>query len=123
MSTINQVSKKKRSFKERRSTSPALKGCPQKKGICSKVYIENPKKPNSAMRKCCKLLLTSTKQYVRAYIPGMGHNIQEHSLLLVQGGRIPDLLGMRLKVMRGCLDALPVNDRKKGRSKYGVKKV
>nr|YP_009502293.1 ribosomal protein S12 [Alsophila podophylla]YP_009502341.1 ribosomal protein S12 [Alsophila podophylla]YP_009679292.1 ribosomal protein S12 [Alsophila gigantea]YP_009679340.1 ribosomal protein S12 [Alsophila gigantea]YP_010375489.1 ribosomal protein S12 [Alsophila metteniana]YP_010375537.1 ribosomal protein S12 [Alsophila metteniana]AWV63359.1 ribosomal protein S12 [Alsophila podophylla]AWV63430.1 ribosomal protein S12 [Alsophila podophylla]QDP70842.1 ribosomal protein S12 [Alsophila gig len=101
--------------------SPALRGCPQRRGVCTRVYTTTPKKPNSALRKVARVRLTS-KFEVTAYIPGIGHNSQEHSVVLVRGGRVKDLPGVRYHIVRGTLDAVGVKDRKKGRSKYGVKK-
>nr|QKV47232.1 ribosomal protein S12 [Lepisorus hederaceus]QKV47233.1 ribosomal protein S12 [Lepisorus hederaceus] len=101
--------------------SPALRGCPQRRGVCTRVYTTTPKKPNSALRKVARVRLTS-KFEVTAYIPGIGHNLQEHSVVPVRGGRVKDLPGVRYHIVRGTLDAVGVRDRKKGRSKYGVKK-
>nr|YP_009421222.1 ribosomal protein S12 [Lepisorus clathratus]YP_009421269.1 ribosomal protein S12 [Lepisorus clathratus]YP_009549597.1 ribosomal protein S12 [Goniophlebium niponicum]YP_009549644.1 ribosomal protein S12 [Goniophlebium niponicum]YP_010028574.1 ribosomal protein S12 [Lemmaphyllum intermedium]YP_010028621.1 ribosomal protein S12 [Lemmaphyllum intermedium]YP_010117223.1 ribosomal protein S12 [Neocheiropteris ovata]YP_010117270.1 ribosomal protein S12 [Neocheiropteris ovata]QKV46534.1 ribosoma len=101
--------------------SPALRGCPQRRGVCTRVYTTTPKKPNSALRKVARVRLTS-KFEVTAYIPGIGHNLQEHSVVPVRGGRVKDLPGVRYHIVRGTLDAVGVKDRKKGRSKYGVKK-
>nr|YP_010192055.1 ribosomal protein S12 [Alsophila denticulata]YP_010192102.1 ribosomal protein S12 [Alsophila denticulata]QZN05744.1 ribosomal protein S12 [Alsophila denticulata]QZN05745.1 ribosomal protein S12 [Alsophila denticulata] len=101
--------------------SPALRGCPQRRGVCTRVYTTTPKKPNSALRKVARVRLTS-KFEVTAYIPGIGHNSQEHSVVLVRGGRVKDLPGVRYHIVRGTLDAVGVKDRKKGRSQYGVKK-
>lgn len=121
MSTIKQLVKSKRQDKSRRSRSPSLRQTPHKRGLVYKTYIEKPKKPNSAMRKCCKVYLTTKLYYARAYIRGEGHSIQQHASILVEGGRVPDLSGMRLKVIRGKDDASPVKQRKTSRSKYGVK--
>nr|YP_010444873.1 ribosomal protein S12 [Schizaea poeppigiana]UTJ90381.1 ribosomal protein S12 [Schizaea poeppigiana] len=101
--------------------SPALQGCPQRRGVCTRVYTTTPKKPNSALRKVARVRLTSGFE-VTAYIPGIGHNLQEHSVVLVRGGRVKDLPGVRYHIVRGTLDAVGVKDRKKGRPKYGVKK-
>nr|UTJ90061.1 ribosomal protein S12 [Actinostachys digitata] len=101
--------------------SPALRGCPQRRGVCTRVYTTTPKKPNSALRKVARVRLTSGFE-VTAYIPGIGHNSQEHSVVLVRGGRVKDLPGVRYHIVRGILDAVGVKDRKKGRPKYGVKK-
>nr|YP_009424104.1 ribosomal protein S12 [Schizaea pectinata]YP_009424144.1 ribosomal protein S12 [Schizaea pectinata]APT66048.1 ribosomal protein S12 [Schizaea pectinata]APT66049.1 ribosomal protein S12 [Schizaea pectinata] len=101
--------------------SPALRGCPQRRGVCTRVYTTTPKKPNSALRKVARVRLTSGFE-VTAYIPGIGHNLQEHSVVLVRGGRVKDLPGVRYHIVRGTLDAVGVKDRKKGRPKYGVKK-
>nr|YP_010444964.1 ribosomal protein S12 [Schizaea sprucei]UTJ90459.1 ribosomal protein S12 [Schizaea sprucei] len=101
--------------------SPALQGCPQRRGVCTRVYTTTPKKPNSALRKVARVRLTSGFE-VTAYIPGIGHNLQEHSVVLVRGGRVKDLPGVRYHIVRGTLDAMGVKDRKKGRPKYGVKK-
>ena len=102
-------------------STPALKGAPQKRGVCTRVYTSTPKKPNSALRKVARVRLTSGIE-VTAYIPGIGHNLQEHSVVLVRGGRVKDLPGVRYHIVRGALDTLGVEDRKKGRSKYGAKK-
>nr|YP_009424021.1 ribosomal protein S12 [Schizaea elegans]YP_009424062.1 ribosomal protein S12 [Schizaea elegans]APT65966.1 ribosomal protein S12 [Schizaea elegans]APT65967.1 ribosomal protein S12 [Schizaea elegans] len=101
--------------------SPALRGCPQRRGVCTRVYTTTPKKPNSALRKVARVRLTSGFE-VTAYIPGIGHNLQEHSVVLVRGGRVKDLPGVRYHIVRGTSDAVGVKDRKKGRPKYGVKK-
>nr|QBK82276.1 ribosomal protein S12 [Cyrtosia septentrionalis] len=101
--------------------SPALRGCPQRRGTCTRVYTITPKKPNSALRKVARVRLTSGLE-ITAYIPGIGHNLQEHSVVLVRGGRVKDLPGVRYHIVRGTLDAVGVKDRQKGRSKYGVKK-
>ena len=103
-----------------KSKTPALKGCPQRRGVCTRVYTTTPKKPNSALRKVARVRLTNGME-VTAYIPGEGHNLQEHSVVLVRGGRVKDLPGVRYKVVRGTLDAAGVSDRKKARSQYGVK--
>ncbi len=121
MPTINQLIRKGRSEKIKKSKSPALKSCPQKRGVCTRVMTVTPKKPNSALRKVARVRLTNGIE-VTAYIPGIGHNLQEHSAVLVRGGRVKDLPGVRYHIIRGTLDSLGVNDRKKGRSKYGTKR-
>ncbi len=121
MPTINQLVRKGRSKVTRKITTPALKGAPQKRGVCTRVYTSTPKKPNSALRKVARVRLTSGSE-VTAYIPGVGHNLQEHSVVLVRGGRVKDLPGVRYHIVRGTLDTLGVDDRRKGRSKYGAKK-
>jgi len=121
MPTINQLVKSPRKPVKYKSKSPALKGCPQKRGVCTRVYIMTPKKPNSALRKVAKVKLTSGYE-VTCYIPGIGHNLQEHSIVLVRGGRVKDLPGVRYHIVRGVLDAAGVENRKQGRSKYGTKK-
>lgn len=121
MPTINQLVRKGRSKVEKRTAAPALRGCPQKRGVCIRVYTTTPKKPNSALRKVARVRLTNGME-VTAYIPGIGHNLQEHSVVLVRGGRVKDLPGVRYHIVRGTLDAAGVQDRKKGRSKYGTKK-
>lgn len=121
MPTINQLVRQGRSVKNIKSKSPALKACPQKRGVCVQVKTKTPKKPNSALRKVAWVRL-STGQEVIAYIGGEGHNLQEHSIVLVRGGRVKDLPGVRYHIVRGCLDCAPVKDRKKSRSKYGAKK-
>lgn len=118
---MNQLVRKERTQKKVKSKSPALQGCPQKRGVCVQVKTKTPKKPNSALRKVAWVRL-STGQEVIAYIPGEGHNLQEHSIVLVRGGRVKDLPGVRYHIVRGCLDTAPVKDRKKSRSKYGAKK-
>ena len=121
MSTVNQLVRKPRKPKVYKSNVPALEGCPQKRGVCTRVYTTTPKKPNSALRKVCRVRLTSGIE-VTAYIPGEGHNLQEHSIVLVRGGRVKDLPGVRYKIVRGTLDTSGVRDRKQARSRYGVKK-
>ncbi|MGQ9843035.1 MAG: 30S ribosomal protein S12 [Spirochaetota bacterium] len=121
MPTINQLIRKGRSEKVKKSKSPALKSCPQKRGVCTRVMTVTPKKPNSALRKVARVRLTNGIE-VTAYIPGIGHNLQEHSAVLVRGGRVKDLPGVRYHIVRGTLDSLGVNDRKKGRSRYGTKR-
>lgn len=121
MPTINQLVRKGRKKIKHKSNTPALQQCPQKRGVCVRVYTTTPKKPNSALRKIARVRLTNGIE-VTSYIPGIGHNLQEHSVVLVRGGRVKDLPGVRYHVIRGTLDALGVNDRKQGRSKYGTKK-
>jgi small subunit ribosomal protein S12 len=121
MPTINQLVRKGRTQLKDKSKSPALKNCPQRRGVCLLVKTQTPKKPNSALRKVCRVRLT-TGYEVTAYIGGEGHNLQEHSVVLVRGGRVADLPGVRYHVVRGSLDCLGVNNRKKSRSKYGVKR-
>lgn len=121
MVTINQLVNNPRKGVEYKSKSPALKSCPQRRGVCTRVYIMTPKKPNSALRKVAKVKLTSGYE-VTCYIPGIGHNLQEHSIVLVRGGRVKDLPGVRYHIIRGVLDAAGVENRKQGRSKYGTKK-
>ncbi len=121
MPTINQLVRKGRKKIKKKSNTPALKSAPQKRGVCTRVYTSTPKKPNSALRKVARVRLT-TGMEVTAYIPGIGHNIQEHSVVLVRGGRVKDLPGVRYHIVRGTLDTLGVEDRKQGRSKYGAKK-
>lgn len=121
MPTINQLVKKSRVAKIVKTKSPALKGCPQRRGVCTRVYTTTPKKPNSAMRKVCRVKLTSGFE-VTSYIGGMGHNLQEHSIVLIRGGRVKDLPGVRYHTIRGALDASGVDKRSQGRSKYGCKK-
>jgi small subunit ribosomal protein S12 len=121
MPTINQLVRYGRKKKEKRSKAPALQGCPQKRGVCVRVYTVTPKKPNSALRKVARVRLTNGIE-VTAYIPGIGHNLQEHSVVLVRGGRVRDLPGVRYKIIRGALDAAGVQNRRKSRSKYGTPK-
>nr|YP_001023725.1 ribosomal protein S12 [Angiopteris evecta]YP_009973823.1 ribosomal protein S12 [Danaea sellowiana]YP_009973874.1 ribosomal protein S12 [Danaea sellowiana]YP_009973913.1 ribosomal protein S12 [Eupodium kaulfussii]YP_009973964.1 ribosomal protein S12 [Eupodium kaulfussii]YP_009974003.1 ribosomal protein S12 [Marattia cicutifolia]YP_009974054.1 ribosomal protein S12 [Marattia cicutifolia]YP_009974093.1 ribosomal protein S12 [Marattia laxa]YP_009974143.1 ribosomal protein S12 [Marattia laxa] len=121
MSTIQQLIRNTRQPIEDRTKSPALRGCPQRRGVCTRVYTTTPKKPNSALRKVARVRLTSGFE-ITAYIPGIGHNLQEHSVVLVRGGRVKDLPGVRYHIVRGTLDAVGVKDRKQGRSQYGVKK-
>src|SRR3569623_1906909 len=120
MATVNQLVRKPRAHKKEKSKVPALDSCPQRRGVCTRVYTTTPKTPNSALRKVARVRLTNTME-VTAYIPGEGHNLQEHSVVLVRGGRGKDLPGVRYKVIRGTLDAAGVSDRKKARSQYGVK--
>ena len=121
MPTISQLVRKGRSTQSKKSKSASLESSPQKRGVCTRVYTTTPKKPNSAMRKVARVRLTNGKE-VNAYIPGEGHNLQEHSIVLVRGGRVRDLPGVRYHVVRGSLDTLGVDARKQGRSKYGTKK-
>lgn len=121
MPTINQLIRKGRSAIAKKSSTPALGNSPQRRGVCIRVYTTTPKKPNSALRKVARVRLTSGYE-VTAYIPGIGHNLQEHSVVLVRGGRVKDLPGVRYHIVRGTLDTLGVQDRKQGRSKYGSKK-
>jgi len=121
MPTINQLIRKGREEIKKKKSTPALKGSPQKRGVCTRVYTSTPKKPNSALRKVARVRLTTGVE-VTAYIPGVGHNLQEHSVVLVRGGRVKDLPGVRYHIVRGTLDTLGVQDRKQGRSKYGAKK-
>ncbi|MBP7233066.1 MAG: 30S ribosomal protein S12 [Syntrophaceae bacterium] len=121
MPTISQLIRKGRAKIKRKTNSPALVGSPQRRGVCVRVYTTTPKKPNSALRKVARVRLTSGYE-VTSYIPGIGHNLQEHSVVLVRGGRVKDLPGVRYHVVRGTLDAVGVQDRKQGRSKYGAKK-
>ena len=121
MPTINQLVRQGRYVAEKKSTAPALKNNPQKRGVCTRVYTTTPKKPNSALRKVARVKLTNGIE-VTAYIPGIGHNLQEHSVVLVRGGRVKDLPGTRYHLVRGTLDAAGVNDRNQARSKYGTKK-
>ena len=119
--TIQQLVRKGRQDKVSKNKTPALKGSPQRRGVCTRVYTTTPKKPNSALRKVARVKLTNQME-VGAYIPGEGHNLQEHSVVLVRGGRVKDLPGVRYKVIRGTLDASGVSDRKQSRSMYGVKR-
>jgi small subunit ribosomal protein S12 len=119
--TINQLVRKGREPVRRKTTAPALNQCPQRRGVCTRVYTTTPKKPNSALRKVARVRLTTGVE-VTAYIPGEGHNLQEHSIVLVRGGRVKDLPGIRYHIVRGTLDATGVQDRRKGRSKYGTKR-
>jgi len=121
MPTIQQLVRKGRSQAENKSKSAALESCPQKRGVCTRVYTTTPKKPNSALRKVARVRLTN-KQEVTAYIPGEGHNLQEHSIVLIRGGRVKDLPGVRYHIVRGALDTSGVEGRKQRRSKYGAKK-
>jgi small subunit ribosomal protein S12 len=121
MPTINQLVRKGRERVKKKKATPALKGAPQKRGVCTRVYTSTPKKPNSALRKVARVRLTTGIE-VTAYIPGIGHNLQEHSVVLVRGGRVKDLPGVRYHIVRGTLDTLGVQDRRQGRSKYGAKR-
>lgn len=121
MATINQLIRQGRAKVKSKVTTPALKGSPQKRGVCIRVYTSTPKKPNSALRKVARVRLTNGME-VTTYIPGVGHNLQEHSVVLIRGGRVKDLPGVRYHIIRGTLDSIGVADRKKGRSKYGAKK-
>jgi len=121
MPTINQLVRKGREEVRKKSSTPALQSCPQKRGVCVRVYTTTPKKPNSALRKIARVRLTNGIE-VTSYIPGIGHNLQEHSVVLIRGGRVKDLPGVRYHIIRGTLDALGVTGRKQGRSKYGTKR-
>ena len=121
MPTINQLVRKARVAQRSRPKHPAMQGCPQKKGVCLQVKIMTPKKPNSALRKVARVRLSNGIE-VNTYIPGVGHNLQEHSVVLIRGGRVRDLPGVRYHVIRGTLDSIGVQERRKGRSKYGSKK-
>ena len=121
MPTIQQLVRKGRQDKVAKTTTPALKGSPQRRGVCTRVYTQTPKKPNSALRKVARVRLTNGIE-VTTYIPGVGHNLQEHSIVLIRGGRVKDLPGVRYHVVRGTLDATGVANRKQGRSKYGAKR-
>jgi len=121
MTTINQLLRKGRKDKVSRNKTPALAGCPQKRGVCTRVYTTTPKKPNSALRKVARVRLTN-KQEVLTYIRGEGHNLQEHSVVLIHGGRVKDLPGIRYRIIRGTLDTQGVANRKQARSRYGAKK-
>jgi len=121
MPTINQLIKKGRHKVKKKIKTPALRGCPQKRGVCIRVYTSTPKKPNSALRKVARVRLTNGIE-VTTYIPGIGHNLQEHSVVLIRGGRVKDLPGIRYHIIRGTLDSSGVEDRRRGRSKYGAKR-
>ncbi|MFX4263038.1 30S ribosomal protein S12 [Pelotomaculum propionicicum] len=121
MPTISQLIRKGREEMTRKSTAPALKECPQKRGVCTRVYTTTPKKPNSALRKVARVRLINGIE-VTSYIPGIGHNLQEHSVVLVRGGRVKDLPGVRYHIVRGALDSAGVQNRNRGRSKYGSKR-
>ncbi|MBC8215965.1 MAG: 30S ribosomal protein S12 [Candidatus Marinimicrobia bacterium] len=121
MPTINQLVKKGRARVAKKTATPALKGNPQKRGVCTRVYTTTPKKPNSALRKVARVRLTNGME-VAAYIPGEGHNLQEHSIVLIEGGRVKDLSGVRYHIVRGALDTAGVSDRKTSRSRYGAKR-
>ena len=120
MPTIQQLVRKGRETKPEKSKTPAMQACPQKRGVCIRVYTTTPKKPNSALRKVARVRLTNGRE-VTSYIPGVGHNLQEHSIVMIRGGRVKDLPGVRYHIIRGTLDASGVNDRKQSRSKYGMK--
>ena len=120
MPTISQLIRKGRQEQSKRTKTPALKGAPQKRGVCTRVYTTTPKKPNSALRKVARVRLVNGME-VTAYIPGIGHNLQEHSVVLIRGGRVRDLPGVRYKIIRAALDSAGVADRRRGRSKYGAK--
>ncbi len=122
MPTIQQLVREGRTSKSEKTKTPALKGSPQRRGVCTRVFTVTPKKPNSALRKVARVRLTSGTE-ITAYIPGEGHNLQEHSIVLVRGGRVRDLPGVRYKVIRGALDAAGVKNRKQARSRYGAKKA
>ena len=122
MPTINQLVRKGRKKVRRKSKAPVLDSCPQKRGVCLLVKTQTPKKPNSALRKVARVRLSNGKE-VTVYIPGEGHNLQEHSIVLVRGGRVRDLPGVKYHIVRGTLDSMGVEDRKKGRSKYGAKRT
>jgi len=121
MPTINQLIRKGRQAQLKKNTVPALKACPQKRGVCIRVYTATPKKPNSALRKVARVRLSNSME-VTAYIPGEGHNLQEHSVVMIRGGRVKDLPGVRYHIIRGALDAIGVQKRRNGRSKYGAKR-
>ena len=121
MPTINQLVRESREKQRRKNTAPALQGCPQKRGVCTRVYTSTPKKPNSALRKVARVRLTNGVE-VTSYIPGVGHNLQEHSVVLIRGGRVKDLPGVRYHIVRGTLDSIGVQERRQSRSKYGAKR-
>ena len=121
MPTISQLVRLGREKQRPKNTAPALQGCPQKRGVCTRVYTTTPKKPNSALRKVARVRLTNGIE-VTSYIPGIGHNLQEHSMVLIRGGRVKDLPGVRYHIIRGTLDSIGVQERRQGRSKYGAKK-
>ena len=121
MPTINQLVRLSREKQGQKNTAPALQGCPQKRGVCIRVYTTTPKKPNSALRKVARVRLTNGIE-VTSYIPGVGHNLQEHSVVLIRGGRVKDLPGVRYHIIRGTLDSIGVQERRQSRSKYGAKK-
>jgi len=121
MPTINQLVRFSRERQRPKNTAPALQGCPQKRGVCTRVYTSTPKKPNSALRKVARVRLTNGIE-VTSYIPGVGHNLQEHSVVLIRGGRVKDLPGVRYHIIRGTLDSIGVQERRQSRSKYGAKK-
>jgi small subunit ribosomal protein S12 len=121
MPTISQLVRESRERQRRKNTAPALQSCPQKRGVCTRVYTSTPKKPNSALRKVARVRLTNGIE-VTSYIPGVGHNLQEHSVVLIRGGRVKDLPGVRYHIVRGTLDSIGVQERRQGRSKYGAKR-
>jgi small subunit ribosomal protein S12 len=121
MPTVNQLIHFGRTLQRRKNSAPALQGCPQKRGVCTRVYTTTPKKPNSALRKVARVRLTNGIE-VTSYIPGVGHNLQEHSVVLIRGGRVKDLPGVRYHIIRGTLDSIGVQDRRQSRSKYGAKR-
>jgi small subunit ribosomal protein S12 len=121
MPTISQLVRGSREKQRRKNTAPALQSCPQKRGVCTRVYTSTPKKPNSALRKVARVRLTNGIE-VTSYIPGVGHNLQEHSVVLIRGGRVKDLPGVRYHIVRGTLDSIGVQERRQSRSKYGAKK-
>ena len=121
MPTISQLVKKGRTRPKTKTTAPALQRCPQRRGVCTRVYTVTPKKPNSALRKVARVRLTNGME-ITTYIPGIGHNLQEHSVVLVRGGRVKDIPGVRYHIIRGTLDTMGVQDRRRGRSKYGAKR-
>jgi small subunit ribosomal protein S12 len=121
MTTINQLIRESRVQQRPKNTAPALQSCPQKRGVCTRVYTSTPKKPNSALRKVARVRLTNGIE-VTSYIPGVGHNLQEHSVVLIRGGRVKDLPGVRYHIIRGTLDSIGVQERRQGRSKYGAKR-
>jgi small subunit ribosomal protein S12 len=121
MPTINQLIRKEREKAKKKNKTPALQNSPQKRGVCVRVYTTTPKKPNSALRKVARVRLTNGIE-VTSYIPGVGHNLQEHSVVLIRGGRVKDLPGVRYHIIRGTMDTAGVDDRRRGRSKYGAKK-
>lgn len=121
MPTISQLVKKGRTSPKAKKNAPALQRCPQRRGVCTRVYTVTPKKPNSALRKVARVRLTNGME-ITTYIPGVGHNLQEHSVVLVRGGRVKDIPGVRYHIVRGTLDTMGVQDRRRGRSKYGAKR-
>jgi small subunit ribosomal protein S12 len=121
MPTISQLVRECREKQRRKNSAPALQSCPQKRGVCTRVYTSTPKKPNSALRKVARVRLTNGIE-VTSYIPGVGHNLQEHSVVLIRGGRVKDLPGVRYHIIRGTLDSIGVQERRQGRSKYGAKR-
>ena len=121
MPTISQLVRESREKQRRKNSAPALQSCPQKRGVCTRVYTSTPKKPNSALRKVARVRLTNGIE-VTSYIPGVGHNLQEHSVVLIRGGRVKDLPGVRYHIVRGTLDSIGVQERRQGRSKYGAKR-